>query len=147
MFLGQYTHSIDDKNRLTIPVRYRDLLAGGAYICQGFERNLMVLTAPAYDAISTRVSQMSMTDPTARQLKRLIFATADFVELDKTGRIRIPQFLKEVAGLATDTIVVGVGDFFEIWSPDAWSPQAAMLLDTESNTQRFAALDLSGQVS
>ncbi len=145
MFLGQYTHSIDDKGRLTIPVRYRELLASGAYVSQGFERNLMVLTAQAYESISNRVNQMSITDPTARQLKRLIFATADYVELDKAGRIRLPQFLRDVAGLETDTVVVGVGDYFEIWAPETWLPQAAILQDTESNTQRFSTLDLSSQ--
>lgn len=145
MFLGQYTHSIDGKGRLTIPVRYREELIDGAYISQGFERNLMVLTGAAFELISKRVNEMSITDPTARQLKRLIFATADRVELDRAGRIRIPQFLRDIAGLDAETVVVGAGDFFEIWAPDAWSPQAATLQDTEANTQRFAALDLSSQ--
>jgi MraZ protein len=145
MFLGQYTHSIDDKGRLTIPARYREELAEGAYVSQGFERNLMVLTASAYEEISQRVNQMSMTDPTTRQLRRLIFATADLVELDKAGRIRIPQFLREVAGLESETVIVGVGDYFEIWSPLAWAPQADILQDADSNTQRFATLDLSSR--
>ncbi len=145
MFLGQYTHSIDDKGRLTVPARYRESLADGAYISQGFERNLMVLTASAYEQISERVNQMSMTDPTTRQLRRLIFATADLVELDKAGRIRIPQFLREVAGLEGETMIVGVGDYFEIWSPLAWEPQADILQDADSNTQRFATLDLSSR--
>ncbi len=145
MFLGQYTHSIDDKGRLTVPARYRESLADGAYISQGFERNLMVLTASAYEQISERVNQMSMTDPTTHQLRRLIFATADLVELDKAGRIRIPQFLREVAGLEGETMIVGVGDYFEIWSPLAWEPQADILQDADSNTQRFATLDLSSR--
>ena len=147
MFLGQYTHAIDEKGRLTIPARFREALAHGAYISQGFERNLMVLTANAFESVSVRVNRMSITDPTARQLKRLIFATADSVELDKAGRIRIPQFLRDLAALDTDTIVVGVGDYFEIWSPDAWSPQAALLHDADANTQRFVALDLSSQAA
>ncbi len=145
MFLGQYNHSIDDKGRLTVPARYRESLADGAYISQGYERKLMDLTASAYEQISERVNQMSMTDPTTRQLRRLIFATADLVELDKAGRIRIPQFLREVAGLEGETMIVGVGDYFEIWSPLAWEPQADILQDADSNTQRFATLDLSSR--
>ena len=143
MFLGQYSHAIDDKGRLTIPSKYREGLAGGAYISQGFERNLMVLTVQAFESISNSVSRMSITNPMSRQLKRLIFATADYVELDGAGRIRIPQFLRDVAGLESDAIVIGVGDYFEIWSPEAWSPQADILQDADANTQRFAALDLS----
>lgn len=147
MFLGQYSHSIDDKGRLTVPARYREALVGGAYISQGFERSLMVQTVPAFENISKQVSSMSITDPRSRQLKRLIFATADYVDLDSNGRIRIPQFLRELAGLEGDAVIVGVGDYFEIWSPDAWMPQADMIHDVESNTERFAALDLSGQGS
>lgn len=147
MFLGQYIHAIDDKGRLTIPSRYREALAGGAYISQGFERNLMVQTVTAFENITRRVASMSITDPMSRQLKRLIFATADYVELDSAGRIRIPQFLRDLAGLDNEAVVVGVGDYFELWSPVAWTPQADLIHDVEANNQRFSALDLSGQGS
>jgi MraZ protein len=143
MFLGQYTHSLDPKGRLSIPARFRELLDAGAYITQGFEQNLMVLTATAFERLSARVNGMSLTDPTARQLKRLLFATADRVELDGSGRIRIPQFLREVAGLNGEAVIIGAGDYFEIWSSQAWQPKAAELQDTEANAQRFAALELS----
>jgi MraZ protein len=145
MFLGQYEHTIDEKGRLTIPSRYRDLLQDGAYITQGFEQNLMVLTAAAFDHISNRVNRMSMTDPIARQLKRLIFSHADRVEVDRAGRILIPQFLRTSAQLDGAAIMVGVGDYFEIWSPEQWQEQNSLLQDGEANAQRFAALDLSVQ--
>lgn len=143
MFLGQYTHSIDPKGRLSVPARFRELLEAGAYISQGFEKNLMVLTAAAFERLSARVNEMSLTDPNARQLKRLLFATADRVEVDGSGRIRIPQFLREVAGLNGEAMIVGAGDYFEIWSSQAWQPKAAELQDTEANAQRFATLELS----
>lgn len=144
MFLGRYRHNIDEKGRLTIPARFRDVLAAeGAFVLQGFDNNLMVLTQPAFEAISRRVSQMSLTDPSARLLKRLIFSTADRVEVDRAGRILIPQFLRQSAGLDGDAFVVGVGDYFEIWSPDSWSVQTDQLQDAESNAQRFMSLELS----
>jgi len=143
MFLGQYTHSIDTKGRLTVPSRFRELLEDGAYISQGFEQNLMVLTKTVFERISNRVNEMSLTDPNARQLKRLIFATADRVEVDGSGRIRIPQFLRDVAGLDGDAVIVGAGGYFEIWSPQAWQPKATELQDTKMNAQRFATLELS----
>ncbi|GAB4578860.1 MAG: division/cell wall cluster transcriptional repressor MraZ [Anaerolineales bacterium] len=143
MFLGQYTHSIDTKGRLSVPARFRELLEAGAYITQGFDQNLMVLTTAAFERLSTRVNEMSLTDPTARQLKRLLFATADRIELDSSGRMRIPQFLREVAGLNGDAVIIGAGDYFEIWAPAAWQPKAAELQDTEANAQRFAALELT----
>lgn len=142
MFLGQYQHSLDNKGRLTIPVRYRDYLADGAYITQGFDRNLMVLTSSAFQAVSQRVNQISMTDPVARSLRRLIFSHGEQVEVDKAGRILIPQFLRESAGLASDVIIVGAGDYFEIWSPETWNDQSTQLQDTNANAQRFMAFDI-----
>ncbi len=142
MFLGQYQHSLDNKGRLTIPVRYRDYLADGAYITQGFDRNLMVLTTSAFQVVSQRVNQISMTDPGARSLRRLIFSHGEQVEVDKAGRILIPQFLRESAGLVSDVIIVGAGDFFEIWSPENWNDQSTQLQDTNANAQRFMAFDI-----
>ena len=66
MFLGEYHHSLDNKDRLTVPARYRELLDDGAYILRGFDRNLMVLTTKAFESISQRLDQLSMTDPLAR---------------------------------------------------------------------------------
>ena len=144
MFLGQYQHSIDNKGRLTIPSRFRELLAAdGAYILQGFDRNLIVLPEPAFDLISKRVNSLSMTDATARALRRLIFSTAQRVDTDRTGRILIPDFLRQTANLATEAMLIGAGAYFEIWSPDLWGQQVAQIQDDDSYGQRFALLDLS----
>jgi MraZ protein len=143
MFLGQYRHTIDSKGRLIVPARFRDNLNEGGFITQGFDRNLMVLTSQAFESITRRVNELSLTDETARQLRRLIYATADRVEVDKTGRIRIPQFLLEIARFQSDAVVVGVGAYFEIWSPEAWDSQEELLQDPDANAHRFAALDLT----
>jgi MraZ protein len=144
MFLGQYQHNIDNKGRLTIPARFRELLvAEGAYVTQGFDNNLMVLTVPSFNQIYQRVNRMSMTDPMARLLKRLIFSNANRVDVDKVGRILIPQFLRDAAVLDGEAVIVGVGDYFEIWSTNMWQDQITQLKDVEANAQRFMALDLS----
>jgi MraZ protein len=144
MFLGQYQHSMDTKGRLTIPSRFRDLLlSDGAYVTLGFDNNLMVLTEPNFGRISERVSRMSMTEPNARLLKRLIFSSAERVEVDKAGRILIPEFLRRAAGLDGEAVVVGAGDYIEIWEPGKWNEQLTQLQDTDANTQRFSVLDLS----
>lgn len=144
MFLGQYQHTIDTKGRLTIPARFREILAeDGAIVTQGFDRNLMALTTSSFGSIYDRVNRMNMTDPKARLLKRLIFSNANRVEVDKVGRILIPQFLRDVAGLESEAILVGLGDFFEIWSSKLWDEQLTQIQDTDANAQRFIALDLS----
>jgi MraZ protein len=118
------------------------MLEDGAYIIQGFDRNLRLMTANAFEYVSQGVNKMSITDPVTRQLRRLIFASANQVELDSVGRILIPQFLREFAGLEDDAVIVGVGDAVEIWSPQVWDSQAVLMQDAESNAERFKLLDL-----
>jgi len=143
MFLGQYYHNIDEKGRLTIPARYRELIqSDGAYIMQGFESNLIILPSPYFDILSHHVNRTSITDPTARVLRRLFYATASLVELDKLGRILIPQFLRQHASLDSEAVIAGLGHYFEIWSPKFWSSQIEQLQDSDLNARRFTELDL-----
>ncbi len=143
MFLGQYEHTIDDKGRLTIPVRYRELLSDGAFITEGFDGNLMILTSSAFMTISDRVNRMSMTDPNARDLKRMMFGRANQAEIDKAGRMLIPAFLRDRAGLKTNVVLVGMGDYFELWAAENWQVQNEPAPSTETNAKRFSAFDLS----
>lgn len=144
MFLGKYTHTFDEKGRIAIPTRFRELLDGSAYISQGFDQNLIVWRVQDFEQIFQQVNRLSFTDPNARMLKRLIFANATRVDTDKIGRILIPQFLREVAHLdSNNAFIIGVGNNFEIWSPEEWEKQDAQLQDGESNAQRFADLNIS----
>jgi MraZ protein len=144
MFLGRFYHTLDDKGRLTIPARFRDLLLPeGAYVMQGFDKNLLVLPKAAFDDLGQNINQKSITDPTSRLLRRLVFSTADRLEFDRAGRILIPHFLRQSAGLDTDVVVVGAGKYFEIWSPKAWEEQDEQLQDAQANAQRFSAFDIT----
>jgi len=143
MFLGQYQHNLDNKGRLTIPARYRDLLEAGAYVTQGFDTNLMVWTVSAFETISRGVNQISITDPSSRLLRRLIYAHGERLEVDRAGRILIPSYLRQAANLEGEVVIVGVGDYFEIWSPEKWSEQLTQLQDGQANAQRFEAFDLA----
>lgn len=143
MFLGQYTHTIDSKNRLTIPARYRAALESGAYIVQGFERNLQVYTKDTFERVASQASTHSTTDPEARAMKRVVFGRASEVDLDSSGRILIPTFLREYAELDNEATIVGTGDYLEIWSKEAWAEELVSITDPEANAQRFTAFDLS----
>ncbi len=145
MFLGEYRHSIDSKDRLTVPARFRELMSEGMFIVRGFDRNLMVLTPKAFEALSQNMGQMSITDPLTRKLRRLIIGSASRLEIDKAGRILIPEFLSQTAGLSSnkEAILVGQGNYFEIWSPEDWTLQQQALADPEANSERFKVLDLS----
>ena len=145
MFLGQYQHSLDEKGRLMIPARFRELLAGGAYITQGFDKCLMVMTEAYFKTVYDRINAMNLADPTARLLRRLILSTAFSAEVDKVGRIVVPSLLRQAVALEGDAIVAGQGDYFEVWTPAEWEKQMNQINDTEANNQRFATLDLSSK--
>jgi MraZ protein len=142
MFVGRYEHSIDEKGRMTIPARFREALETGAYITMGFDHNLVVYTTSYFNIISEKVREMSNTDPKTRQLRRLLFSKAALLEFDKAGRILIPQFLRDSVDIHDNAIVTGVGDYFEIWSPEIWEAQNILLDDMEGNVQRFSELNL-----
>ena len=147
MFLGQFQHNLDDKGRLMIPARFRELLAAGAFITQGFDQCLMVMTEVYFKEVYDRISAMNLADPMARLLRRLILSNAYPVEADRVGRILIPQNLRQVITLEGEAIVAGQGEYFEVWTPAAWDAQMAQLQDLETNDQRFAMLDLSKSYS
>jgi MraZ protein len=145
MFLGQYLHNLDDKSRLMIPARFRELLVGGAYITQGFDRCLMVMTTSYFEEVYRRINAMNLADPTARMLRRLFLANAYPVEIDKVGRILVPANLRQAIELDGEAIIAGQGEYFEVWTPAQWNEQRSRLQDTDANNQRFAALDLSSK--
>jgi len=148
MFLGQYQHTLDDKGRLMVPARYRDLLAAGAYITQGFDKCLMVMTEEHFNEVYAILSGLNMADQSARMLRRLILSNAYQVEVDRVGRILVPQNLREFLGVPSgELIVAGQGEYFEVWTPAEWKSQMDSLHDVEANAQRFATLNFSKQAS
>ncbi len=146
MFLGQFQHSIDDKGRLMVPARFRELLEGGAYITQGFDKCLMVMPEAYFKQVYDRINAMNLADPLTRLLRRLILSNAYQVEVDKVGRILVPGNLRQVVSLEGETVVAGQGEYFEVWTPAEWEKQMTQINDTEANSQRFATLDLSKPV-
>ena len=144
MFLGQFQHTLDDKGRLMIPARYRDLLAAGAYITPGFDKCLMVMTDAYFNEMYSIINSMNMADPTARALRRLILSNAYAVEVDKVGRVLVPQNLRQFLGVESgELIVAGQGDYFEVWASADWQAQMEDVQDVQANEQRFATLNLS----
>jgi MraZ protein len=144
MFLGQFQHNLDDKGRLMIPARFRELLEGGAYITQGFDKCLMVMNETYFKQVYERIESMNLADPTARLLRRLILSNAYPIEVDKVGRILMPQNLRAFLGIESgELIVAGQGEYFEVWTPALWNEQMTELQNTEANNARFSTLDLS----
>ena len=143
MFLGQYKLFLNDDHSLVIPPGFRELLADGVYITRGFEQNLLIMSDKVFQEIYKRVVALNIADPFARLLLRLILGNASRLEFSESGHVFIPQDLTSFAGLEKDIILVGQGDYFELWSPASWDKQSSNLLDFDANTERFAQLDLA----
>jgi len=143
MFLGQYKYTTDSKGRITIPVRFRAALDSGAFVTQGFERNLMVYTAESFDRLAKKATSLTSTDPNARAVRRVIFGGATELSLDSAGRLLLPDFLTDYAEIDGEAFIVGAGEYFEIWQAAAWEQERASVMDSEANANRFADYDLS----
>jgi MraZ protein len=143
MFLGQYYHTLDEKSRLTIPSEYRDALNSEVlYLMKGFDQNLLLLTSATFNTIYQRVDHLSLTNPDYRLLKRLFFSTTAKIALDKAGRILVPDFLRKIAELTDEVVLVGSGSMIEIWAAQLWETQTLQMQD-KANVDRFAFLDIS----
>jgi MraZ protein len=125
LFLGQFTYTLDNKGRLTIPSRFRDELPIEIVVTRGLDRCLSVYPMDVWKEISQKVTSLPITDPRGRTLRRVFFADAVAAELDKQGRVLIPDRLREYAGLdlTSEVLVVGLDRFIELWDPARWERQ------------------------
>lgn len=142
-FFGRYEHTIDEKGRITIPSEYREVLGDSVYVTQGFDGNLQAFHIQMFERLSEQLRSIGFLSPNSRLLRRLLFSNAKQINFDSAGRILIPAFLRETANLEATAMVVGMGEFFEIWTPERWQDQQNALNDVEANEQRFSALDLT----
>jgi MraZ protein len=139
VFVGSYALRLDEKGRLALPVRYRELVAGGMVIKKGQERCIYGLTMARVAEQSAALKSMAPADTNAgRMHARMSFGSMVEIEADKTGRITIPAGLREYAGLDRDVVVVGVDTRFEIWDAPTWDAYVA------EQEAVFAAMESEG---
>ncbi len=120
MFLGRFEHSVDNKGRLAVPARFRDGLKGELIVTRGNDRCLYLFTQDAWEPLAAKLNALPTGDADARNLRRAVFSAAEPVELDRQGRIMIPDHLREYAGLGTEVAIIGLGAYIEIWDKQAW---------------------------
>ncbi len=143
MFLGKFSRTLDSESRFSMPSGFREQLAGRAYLTQGFDRNLQILTSGAFEQVYQTVMNLNIANPLARLLLRLILGTAHETSVDESGHIVIPTELRQFANLQKDIFLIGQGEYLEIWSPDLWNQQETQLRDAEANSSRFSALTVT----
>lgn len=118
--MGEYKHNLDTKGRIIMPSKFRELLDEQFVITRGLDRCLFVYTEDEWSRIEEKLKALPLTKKDARKFTRLFFSGAANVEIDKQGRINIPQNLREYAGLSKDCTVIGVSSRIEIWDSAAW---------------------------
>jgi MraZ protein len=126
MFLGEYEHTIDDKNRLTLPARFREPLAAGVVLTRGLDECLDVYPREDWNRlVDARLAPLDPFSREARDLKRFFFSAAADAELDRQGRVLVPPALMKHAKLEREVVVAGVHDHLEIWDRGAWGEHLA----------------------
>ena len=120
MFVGEYSHALDAKGRLTIPARFRDELENGLFITKGYEQCLAGFALSEWTALAGRAAKMPLASRSARSYSRLVFGGACEAVPDKMGRVLIPAFLREYAGIEEEAVIVGVNTYIEFWNPERW---------------------------
>jgi MraZ protein len=121
MLLGEFEHTIDDKNRLTLPAKFRQALSGGLVITRGMEGCLSCYPAADWQRlVESRLAGLDPLSKEGRMMHRYFYSSASEAEPDKQGRVMLPASLADNAGIVREVVVAGVGDHLEIWDRVAW---------------------------
>jgi MraZ protein len=136
MLLGEYAHTIDDKNRLTLPVKLRGDFADGGVVTRGLDECLYLFPRERWDLlVDTRLGDLDLLSEEGRVMQRYFFANAQEIDPDKQGRIMLPATLLERARIGREVVVAGVFDHLEIWDRAQWAEQ---LRQVEGSAQHAA---------
>ncbi len=120
MLIGEYKHSIDDKNRLSLPAKFRKEMGKKIVVTPGLDNCLFAFAVNEWKKIAEKLSQSSMLQADNRSFNRFMFGGAQEAEIDSIGRILIPDFLKDRAGLKNKIVIIGVQNRLEIWNEKVW---------------------------
>lgn len=141
MFMGEYNHTIDAKGRLIVPSRFREILGDAFVVTKGLDGCLFVYDNEEWKLFEEKLRALPITNKEARQFVRFFLAGAAEVEVDKQGRILIPNVLREFAEITKDVVLVGVGSRIEIWSRERFE-ETASFEDMDEIAEHMAELGL-----
>ncbi len=141
MLLGEYEHTVDEKNRLTLPARFRRAFADGVVLTKGMEGCVFAYPPDRWqELVNGRIGGLDVLSREARQLQRFFFAGAAAEELDRQGRVVLPAALIRHAGVGREVVVAGVNDHVEVWDRSAWRDHLQELEGSvEDVAERLAA--------
>ena len=135
MFIGEYQHSIDPKKRLAVPSKFRGELKNKIVVTRGLDKCLFLYPMKAWEEIAEKLGSMPVGESSTRSFVRLMLAGATDCEIDKQGRILVPDYLKEYAGLEKNVVIAGLYNRLEIWDDKKWNEYKRT---AEKNTDEIA---------
>ena len=135
MFIGEYQHSIDLKKRLALPAKFRSELKNKVFVTRGLDKCLFIYPVKVWEELAGKLGTLPVGESATRSFIRLQLAGAIDCEVDKQGRILIPEYLKDYAGLNKNVIVAGVYNRLEIWDERKWEGYKK---NAEKNTDEIA---------
>jgi MraZ protein len=121
MFIGEYSHNLDSKGRLSVPAKFRRNLREGVVITRGLDRCLFVYPQGQWNELAAKLSQLPLSQRNSRAFARLMLAGAWDCQLDSQGRIIVPEYLRQYASLAKHVVVTGLYNRLEVWDDDLWT--------------------------
>ena len=141
MFMGEYNHTVDEKGRLIIPVKFRDELGSEFVVTKGLDGCLFAYDLTEWRVLEEKLRALPLTNKDARAFARFMLAGAASVEIDKQGRILLPQDLRNFAGLEKDVVLIGVASRIEIWNKEKWE-DASYDADAEELAEKMENLGI-----
>ncbi len=135
MFIGEYSHSIDNKGRVAVPAKFRRDLSDGVVITRGLDHCLFAYSKTEWEVFAEKISKLPFSQKKSRAFARLMLAGAWDAELDSQGRVIIPEYLRKYASIKKHVTVTGLYNKIEIWDEDKWNEYKA---ETEESSDDIA---------
>ena len=120
MFIGEYSHNIDEKGRMAVPIKFRADLNKGAVVTRGLDNCLFLYSTDEWQKLADKLAKLPISQSNTRAFSRLMLAGAMDVSLDKQGRVILPEYLRKYAGVDKKVIIAGLYSRLEIWDEENW---------------------------
>ena len=141
MFTGEYNHTIDQKGRMIIPNKFRNLLGDNFIITKGIDECLEIYDMNSWNNFSEKINSLPYSSKSAREFKRVFIGNAIELIPDKMGRVQLTPALRAIAGLKQDVTFLGVGDHIEVWDSET-NKKKNDFTDEEEMSKKMEGLDI-----
>jgi MraZ protein len=142
MFIGEYQHALDSKNRIIIPSKFRDEFGSSFFMTKGLDGCLYGFTLEEWKKLEEKLKALPLTNKDARSFTRFFFSGAAEIEIDKQGRALIPQNLIEYALIGKEIITIGVSSRIEIWSKEKWNSYNEQNINYDEIAENMSGLGI-----